>query len=60
MSDAIERALQRVESLRVAILESVERERGYYAAERRVEKADAIARAYDDVIKILREERRRS
>ena len=59
MNDAIDRALQRIQALRNAALQSVERDRGFYASEGRVRLADTIAKAYDEAISILREERTR-
>ena len=56
-SDAINRSLQRVEALRSAVLQSVENVRGFHNESYRVEIADSIARTYDEVIRILREER---
>ena len=59
MNEAIDRALQRIQALRNAALQSVERDRGFYASEGRVRLADTIAKAYDEAISILREERTR-
>lgn len=59
MSDAINRSLQRVEDLRRNILQSVEHVRGFNSSAKSVEIADSIARTYDEVIRILREERTR-
>ena len=60
MNEAIEKALRRLEQRRNATLQSVERDRGFYASEGRVRAADSIAKAYDDAISILREEGRSS
>jgi len=57
MSDAITRSIERIESLRAQVLRNVERDRGYPSEGVRVRIADFIASAYDDAIRILREER---
>lgn len=58
MNDAVGRALQRLQDRRNAILQSVERDRGFYSEELRVRACDRIVKAYDDAIAILREEGR--
>lgn len=56
-TDAIGRSLRRIEALRNACLQSVERVRGFHGEADRVRIADLIANTYGDVIRVLREER---
>ena len=60
MSDTIKRVLERIELLRRATLQNVENVRGVHGQETRVRVADTVVMAYDDVIRILREEQRRA